>query len=776
MALPSPAQLGFNAKFKQWRNNQAQAVEDGITSEKRFVGQALSIGGGKSLVYVAQARIQKCRTMILTSTKGLQTQLMTDFSDIGLVDIRGKSNYNCMGMPGHTCEEGGIGKCLYSGGPSCSWGAAKIRSGEAQIVTTNYSCWASTNRYGKGFGKFDLLVMDEAHAAEDALCKALKITLSLEEVKSVLKFNWPDDPALMSEWKPWATIAKRRAELELQSLNLKIDAMPHPTDTMIRNFRRLSTLKRKLTDIAQSRSEDWCVERWNAGDGFQFDPIRAEDHAEEVLFCKTPKVLFISGTIRPHNLKGLGINPDEFDFFEYPRDVNPSRTPLIYIPTVAVDRNTPDWGLQRLVERIDEIIESRADRRGIIHTGNFRIRDFIVSNSKYAQFMISNYTSDGDVTADIIKRFKTSSPPTVLVTPSVTTGYDFAGDSCRYQIIAKLPFPDLHSSKVERERVKIDPDRGISIMWQHLAQAFGRPDRSEEDWAECVDPNVKVLTSNLTWEPAGDLRVGDGLFAFDEQNGTRLEPRRWRQGYVIKSVISKMPRVRVVYEDGEMICTPNHPWLVKGMKHKHQMITWVRADELKLGQHLCRLIHPWKNTKTFESGYLSGFSDGEGCLMVGTGARNPDCMAVILSQNPGNTLDYVLDQLKVLGFRYAIRDTEHACKHVWIGGGFPEIIRFLGQVRSGRLLAKFMDNTPSPRLLSVAYPKVLAVESMPPGDIASMQTSTKTFVAEGMGAHNTFVLDSHIENAMWRHAKLAPPWLPAFFRKSMEVPVPTRFD
>lgn len=482
--IPSPPQLGFPAKFRSWRPNQAQAIDDVLTSDKPFVGQALHVGSGKSAAYMGVAVISKARTMILTSTKGLQTQLLNDFGDLGLVDIRGKSNYECVGLPGHTCEEGSIGKCLYRGGCHCTWGKAKQTALESNLVTTNYACWASTNRYGQGFGKVDLLVMDEAHAAEDALCRAMKITLDRRELRDILRFQWPDDVTNMECWKDWALVAKRRADLDHQALKMKIDASAHPSDDQIHKFRKLSNIKRKLSEIAICKPDRWCVEEWNGSDGFQFDPIAPEDYAKKVLFRGATKVLLVSGTIRPAVFTALGIDPEEYDFFDYPKNITIARTPLIFVPTVAVDRKTTQYGLGKLVERIDEIIESRADRRGIIHTGNFRIRDFVIQNSRYSQFMISNYTQDGDVTAEIVKQFKQSKPPTILVTPSVTTGYDFPGAECRYQIIAKLPFPDLFSSKVEREKERLDPSRGITIMWQHLAQAFGRPDRSEDDWAE----------------------------------------------------------------------------------------------------------------------------------------------------------------------------------------------------------------------------------------------------------------------------------------------------
>src|SRR5258708_5911192 len=105
--IPSPKSLGFPAKFEKWRVNQSEAISDFLGSSKRFVGQMLAVGGGKTAVGIAQAVISKSRTMVLTSTKGLQTQILDDFEPMGLKTVMGKGSYQCAGVSERTCEEGG---------------------------------------------------------------------------------------------------------------------------------------------------------------------------------------------------------------------------------------------------------------------------------------------------------------------------------------------------------------------------------------------------------------------------------------------------------------------------------------------------------------------------------------------------------------------------------------------------------------------------------------------------------------------------------------------
>src|SRR5258707_8109244 len=81
----------------------------------------------------------------------------------------------------------------------------------------------------------------------------------------------------------------------------------------------------------------------------------------------------------------------------------------------------------------------------------------------------------------------------VLVSPSVMTGWDFPDSQCRFQILAKLPFPDTRS-KITQARQALDKDYGPYLMMQNLVQAVGRGMRSKTDWCETL-----IVDDNCAW-------------------------------------------------------------------------------------------------------------------------------------------------------------------------------------------------------------------------------------------------------------------------------------
>ena len=62
-------------------------------------------------------------------------------------------------------------------------------------------------------------------------------------------------------------------------------------------------------------------------------------------------------------------------------------------------------------------------------------------------------------------------------------GIDLKDDLSRFQIIIKVPFPNLQSSKVKR-RLETKPEWYNWKTLIEMMQSYGRSVRNEDDWAE----------------------------------------------------------------------------------------------------------------------------------------------------------------------------------------------------------------------------------------------------------------------------------------------------
>lgn len=475
--IPSPGDLGLPEKFDKWRPNQWEAIDWSTRSESRFRGSNIQTGGGKSLTYVAESILGGGRTAILVSTKGLQQQLKSDFASLGFASIEGKDNYQCSHRPGWTCGDGHAGRCRCIGTVECPRSNAYMRAMVSKFVVTNYSCWIAEHKYGLGFGKFDRLILDEAHNAFDELSNAVQIRISEHEIGEMLWSKFPKDVDL-AQWKPWATMLRGRADAKAKELKLKILTSRDPKQTWVKEMNHYANLRRKLGSLAVINPTNWVRDEWEYG--WQFDCINPARYAESLLFLKIPKVSLLSATIRPKTMKMLGIH-DDFEFREFPAIFDPKRSPLIKVPCVKVDAKMSPTDEAVWLMRGDQIIQRRLDRKGTFHTVSYVRRNKVVGTSQFKDIFVTN--KEGETAAKMVDRFKVANAPSVLVSPSISTGYDLSYDQCRYQIIGKVPWPDTRS-KLSQARQELDHDYGAHIAMQTLEQQCGRGMRAEDDWVE----------------------------------------------------------------------------------------------------------------------------------------------------------------------------------------------------------------------------------------------------------------------------------------------------
>jgi len=446
-----------------------------ITSQKRVTGVSAPTGFGKTPSVIAFALLSGKPTCVVTASRGLQDQYMQDFESIGLVDLRGRSNYACEARPDCTCEEGHSFRCPCIGTIKCPHSQAEMRAATSRLVVTNYAKWTSARKWGQGMTHFEQVIFDEGHEVPQALADALQVTLS-EKDFTRLAMDPPDDVEEFASWKIWAVKARRVAEAATIRAHGRILGVTDPKIAHLREYNHLKNLTRWLIMLATAKASDWVAEEME--NFYQFDPIRPAKYAESAMLLKIPRIIIVSATLRPKTLHMLGIGKADYDFCEFDSDFDPKRCPIYYVPTMRVDARAKD--LSPLWNRLDQIMAARRDRKGIVHTVSYARRDEITQRSRFWESMIVN--PKGEAPTEMIQSFKASGPGTVLVSPSVGAGYDFPGRECEWQFMCKIPFQP--PSKILKAREQDDPEYRSYQAMQKLVQTFGRGMRSREDSCE----------------------------------------------------------------------------------------------------------------------------------------------------------------------------------------------------------------------------------------------------------------------------------------------------
>lgn len=251
--------------------------------------------------------------------------------------------------------------------------------------------------------------------------------------------------------------------------------------------------------------------------------------------------------------------------------------------------------------------------------------------------------------------------------------------------------------------------------------------------AYCLAPETPVLTDDLRWVPIGGLRVGDGLVGVDEYAGQRYGSRAYRPS-VVTGISGRMAQsVRMRMSDGrEMVCSMDHKWLAKSPA-RTMAWRWMKASRLGAGYHLAAPLDVWQDDRSYEAGWLTGIIDGEACLHLGR------LRAIDIAQKEGLVLDRIRTTLDMLGVPFTWRVRSDNSVAVVEISNRRYVMQLLGRLRPVRLMPRGQLLWDGAHIRSPNHPVRLTIESIKPvglTEVVSLETSTRTFIANGAVSHN----------------------------------------
>jgi hypothetical protein len=262
----------------------------------------------------------------------------------------------------------------------------------------------------------------------------------------------------------------------------------------------------------------------------------------------------------------------------------------------------------------------------------------------------------------------------------------------------------------------------------------------------CVAPDTPVLTADLRWVPAGKIGAGDELVGVDEYPLSGRHKRAFRRASVSEVSRRIAESVRVELEDGrEVTCSTDHKWLAvrrwmgTGASGTGRF-EWRDSASLLTGDQIVSPLRVWNEETSFEAGWLSGIFDGEGT--AGRWGSLYPCARLAVAQNPGPVLDRIIAGLGAMDIGYKTGKKRYYAGRdgVVVLDITPRsaCIELLGRLQTTRLRSEKLweDMGIMARDSASARAVVANVRSVGATEVVSIATSTGTFLANGLVAHN----------------------------------------
>ena len=501
--------------------------------DKKYLILEAPVGAGKSNIGLVYSLFRGSNSFVLTPQRILQEQYEESFyntPEIDLASFYGKANYQC-----HTKNaDCSVGSLVKPRCKDCTYGNARDKAKSSCNTVMNYALglgvWAFTKLFRTKDGDpipRNLMILDECHTLEEHLVNfdALAIT------------EWRCKKYSVT-WRSCDTLEKAVDYLReiyfpkmRDVVNNMYDSLEYLRDKEPRDLTKGELSKLKELAALEKHVLEEVIVFSSVGEAempkikdqfvlvndpkmFEFKRLSGARAFRNIIEPMADQFLFMSSTVLDKDgfCRDLGIDPDDAAFLSLQSEFDVQNRPVYYMPQHKMNFKwrESESGKQTMLDAVSKLLELHDGESGIIHTGNFKIAEWLVDNLNPTQQIFHHNPGSGDDRNAIIKAFISNPKPGVLISPSSTEGLDLKEDLARFAIFCKVPFGSLGDQWIKRrmEMSKAWYQRRALI---DIIQGGGRIVRGPED--------------------TGSVYILDASFGFLHSQTARIVPQWWQDSY-----------------------------------------------------------------------------------------------------------------------------------------------------------------------------------------------------------------------------------------------------
>ncbi|WP_187146578.1 helicase C-terminal domain-containing protein [Nitrosopumilus maritimus] len=503
-------------------------IEEQFNSGYKKIVLCAPTGVGKSLVGATVSKFFDS-SFTVTASKHLQDQYIKDIPF--LKPVKGKQNFPCLKLMasekvdnsrramrwGLTCEKGEciertskngkevIETCKFKptikqveentqDSQSCHYYLQKYEALVSKHSLWNYHAFFQIMKFNKKLFE-DYLdrkvsVFDEAHKIEDQIIQFVGFDIFAGQVDecnlNADKYDFADLDSMISLTDDIAySYAKKIKDIK-ESPGFENDPDYELISRLERRYDRAAQAKIDISSDKNNFVVNDPVRDLNGNfRTISVKPIDVSKFANE--FFETEYQIFMSATIDKQSFcENMGLKKDEVAFVDTPKSPFPienRNVDLLNIRRLSYGSTEEDE--LEVIKTIDRILDEHSTERGLILTSSIprcqKILRYLSPKNTRRIRICHSKNKDGKTQDEVISEHA-SDPTGVLLSSSLWEGVDLKDDLSRFQIIAKVPYPNYKEKRIKAKMDKF-PLWYTSQTLTKLLQGFGRSIRSEDDWA-----------------------------------------------------------------------------------------------------------------------------------------------------------------------------------------------------------------------------------------------------------------------------------------------------
>ena len=486
-------------------------------------------GVGKSLVGATISSYFDS-SFTVTASKHLQDQYIKDIPF--LKPVKGKQNFPCLKLMaaekvdnsrramrwGLTCDKGQCQERISKNGkevfevckfkptikqveentadsPSCHYYMQKYDALVSKHSLWNYHAFFTIMKFNKKlFEEYldrKVTIFDEAHKIEDQIIQFVGFDIFSGQVDecnlNLEKYNFTDLDSMIHLTDDMAySYAKKIKDIKESSAFQNDPDYELITGLERRHDRSAQAKIDIMTDKDNFVVNDPVKDLNGNFRTVSVKPIDVSKFANS--FFETEYQIFMSATIDKSTFcENMGLRKDDVAFVDTIKSPFPIENRTIDLLNIRrLSYGSTEEDELEVIKTIDRIMDEHSDERGLILTSSIprcqKILRYLSPKNTQRIRICHSRNQDGKTQDEIISEHA-ADPTSVLLSSSLWEGVDLKDDLSRFQIIAKVPYPNYTEKRTKAKMSKF-PTWYTSQTLTKLLQGFGRSIRSDGDWAK----------------------------------------------------------------------------------------------------------------------------------------------------------------------------------------------------------------------------------------------------------------------------------------------------
>lgn len=510
-------------------------------------------GVGKSGINVALANFPQVKNAFYTTPQtSLREQLKADETLTKHFEtLAARADYKC-GVTGDNCRDCRVRRdpglsCMTQ--DECTYWQAKDRAmtSDTSVITFSFLIYdkllpvATPDGKRVSFDDRDLLIIDEAHGLEGQVA-------SLHAGVEISPFALPDhvyagslssvngDVETFDEVRKTLLVLQKTCE-EFVSEHRGDESRASDVEKCENVIQQLSWMFTEVDEHDRPWVPEVATVQYNGQRRKKLTvrPVKVDRYLNNFVWSRAEKIILSSATIPYRNNPGrwakrLGIPSDKRVLsipvgMPFPKENRPIHTHTAIAP-MSGGGDKEHW--DEIMETLDRLAGRHAGERGVIHTASYARAERAWASIQDDPDQYPNLAGNtllhrsGQSAGDKLDEWQANDYD-VLFSPTMTEGVDLVDDTCRWQALVKVPYPNIGDA-----RVSYLLDEYNDWEWYNenatttVVQSIGRAVRSPTDYADyyVLDSKFDSLTGRMPeWVTEAIVREDPGSPTKSQNDG-----------------------------------------------------------------------------------------------------------------------------------------------------------------------------------------------------------------------------------------------------------------